>query len=928
MNLSLLVVIFIVAINISLFILVLFQASKTTANKFFNIFLFSLTAWVILLFISEIPTHNDLLWNRLVFLPPVPISVSFLYFAIFFGVKKKNFEDFTRLNIVSGVLSVFFIVSSLTPYVVSNISRQNNELILHKGFLYLPLLLCFILFFIAGIVVFVVKYRRRTGIVKQQIRLLLFGIILTSSLAIPTNIIYPVITGRSDLSFLGPVWTIFIVGFTTYSIIRHRLMDVRLAIRALILRILVGLVLSLIFVLLFYLLFSFTDSDFSMSFVFTTSLILGLTLSFIFRPIETLIRSTTDPFLFQKEYSRRELVKTLGKTMAESIELPEIIKNIEDTLHQVMRVQYVKFDLFKNDQADHPVLMRQVMDTPEIIIYDELVRKMAQMKSEDITPRMEQVRDYMEEKDIAVVLPLTSTGGVVGIILLGEKHGKDAFTTTDVETLETLMYQAGVAIENATLYNDAKQFNKRLQKEITVATRDLQIRNRRLSVLRALDNIILNTPDLHEMAQKVVNLVSWEMGFVGALMVLLEEEEDKQYLRAIALSSSPTFEKVLKYLPISLSEYRIEYNQDPSNYFVKALRDNKPYYTTDFKDLYVPPLPPKLADTVQAVSQVKHNAVYPLYAKGKPLGAIAIALPRPFDEMTSDDHELIQSFLDETGIAIENVLLNEQILERNEQLRKANIRLRELDQMKDELVSIASHELRTPMTAIKSYLWMALHKEKDNLNENLQKYLERAFMSSDRMIDLVNDMLSASRLEGNRLELHINPLDVCKLINDTIIQLKPKADEKNLKLSFDEPEGDFPRALADEERFNEIMINLVGNALKYTDQGSITIELDVKKKKAPQYADNDNTSFVWISIVDTGRGIAKEDMSRLFKKFGKLEQGSFTKSAETGGTGLGLYITKGLVELHGGEIWVESEAGKGSVFTVSLPAEKKMGEST
>jgi len=252
-----------------------------------------------------------------------------------------------------------------------------------------------------------------------------------------------------------------------------------------------------------------------------------------------------------------------------------------------------------------------------------------------------------------------------------------------------------------------------------------------------------------------------------------------------------------------------------------------------------------------------------------------------------------------------------------QELKIANSELKALDQMKDELVSIASHELRTPATAIKSYLWMALNKQKDNLNEDLVRYISRAYDSSDRLIDLVNDMLSTSRLEGGRVELDLGEHDIVLLTKEYVEELQVKARERGLALSLTVPIEPLPLAVIDEAKYAEIVINLIGNAIKYSDEGSIHVHFELSNNKSPTEVVNTHT-YIWVHITDSGRGIANEDMPRLFKKFGKLEQGSFVRSAEAGGTGLGLYITKELVELHGGKIWVQSEVGKGSTFSFSL----------
>jgi len=507
-----------------------------------------------------------------------------------------------------------------------------------------------------------------------------------------------------------------------------------------------------------------------------------------------------------------------------------------------------------------------------------------------------------------------------GVLLLGNKIDQSPYTIQDFNILDLFISNITVAITRSLLYAEVLNFNNKLQSEVAAATTDLKIRNKRLTILRQLDQIVINTPDVRDMTQKIADLISWEMGFVGASIILLDEDEAGKYLHIVALSDTPTYERALKLLPQPITDYRINWGLDPSNLFYKCINERKAYYTDTFKNMYVPPLTIQQAEDLQKATQTEHTVIYPLSTKGNALGAIAFSVHQQFDELSNDDKELISAFMDEAGIAIENTQLYTKLEKTNQSLINANERLKQLDKMKDELVSVASHELRTPMTAIKSYLWMALNKEAPNLTTNMRRYLERAFISSERMIELVNDMLSASRLEGGRIELDLQAYDLVPIIGDVIDQMLPKAAEKNLELIFEKPTIDIPLAYIDEARFREIMFNLVGNSVKYTNEGNVKVSVSVNTKPSEEEENSiTNRNYIWITISDTGRGIPPEDMPRLFKKFSKLEQGSFAKTAETGGTGLGLYITKGLVELHGGRIWVHSTGdNQGSVFTFSV----------
>ncbi len=259
------------------------------------------------------------------------------------------------------------------------------------------------------------------------------------------------------------------------------------------------------------------------------------------------------------------------------------------------------------------------------------------------------------------------------------------------------------------------------------------------------------------------------------------------------------------------------------------------------------------------------------------------------------------------GIAVENALLFKALAESNRELLSANTKLEQLDRLKDDFVSIASHELRTPMTAIKSYLWMALYKGDVKLTEKMEKYLNRAYISTERLINLVNDMLNVSRIESGRIEIAPKAFNISDLVAEVLEEVKPKADERQVKLEMEKI--NVLQAFADPDKVHQVLLNLVGNALKFTPQdGLISINY---------FTDG---QMVEVSVKDSGVGITKEDLSRLFQKFGRLDN-SYVAAATSGGTGLGLYISKSLVELMKGKIWATSEGlNKGTTFTFSLPA--------
>lgn len=233
---------------------------------------------------------------------------------------------------------------------------------------------------------------------------------------------------------------------------------------------------------------------------------------------------------------------------------------------------------------------------------------------------------------------------------------------------------------------------------------------------------------------------------------------------------------------------------------------------------------------------------------------------------------------------------------------------REINQMKNEFVSTVSHELRTPLTSIKGYVDLILDGEAGEINEIQREFLEIVKQNGDRLVALINDLLDISRIESGRIHLKIQPIDVDDAIAGAIDTFKAVLDQTQMAVDVQVAKG-LPHAAGDRDRVGQVLINLVSNAIKYSPGGG---QVTVKARQ------RDNQ--VVMSVSDTGIGISKEDQEQLFSKFYRVDS-SLTR--DIGGTGLGLSICKTIIELLGGQIWVESAVGKGSTFSFSLPLAPK-----
>ncbi|EKD62009.1 MAG: two-component sensor histidine kinase [uncultured bacterium] len=240
---------------------------------------------------------------------------------------------------------------------------------------------------------------------------------------------------------------------------------------------------------------------------------------------------------------------------------------------------------------------------------------------------------------------------------------------------------------------------------------------------------------------------------------------------------------------------------------------------------------------------------------------------------------------------------------------KLTKRLKELDAQKDEFISLAAHELRAPMTAIKGYLSMMLDGDAGKLSNTATEFLKEAVDGNDRLIRLVNNMLNVSRIEEGRMVYQMGMVDLKQVVKRVYNEFAVAARDKGLKYELATSEGLFNIVYVDQDRIYEVVANLISNAIKYTDIGLVKVKLSMASPHA-----------IKLEVIDSGRGISTEEQKKLFGKFVRAE----SSAGKTLGTGLGLYISKLLIEKFGGRIGVVSSPGKGSNFWFVLPVKRSL----
>ncbi len=462
-----------------------------------------------------------------------------------------------------------------------------------------------------------------------------------------------------------------------------------------------------------------------------------------------------------------------------------------------------------------------------------------------------------------IAAPLNARGRTIGVLEVLNRKDNRAFDNEDSDLLIAFGAQAALAIENARLF--------------TMTDQALQARLEELTTLQLIDRQLNATLDYGAvMAQTLewaVRMTHTEIGVIGALQ---EEEDGTKGLRLLAHQGYDEeifrrySEEELWPLKKGLIGYTIQIGE---TCLVTNVTDN-PYY-----ERVVPGMQAQLSVPIKREDHV--------------IGVIALESTQS-DTFRKEDVALIERLADHAAIAIENARLFGQVQRANE--------------AKTEFVSFVSHELKQPMTSMKGYTDLLMKGIGGALNDQQKQFIQVIRNNVGRMDQLVQSLLDISRIESGRLRLEMSEVAPEELISEAVQAFEPTISAKNQTIEVN-IEVNLPAVTGDRVRLLQVLTNLVSNANKYTPEGGVvTIH-------AARWMEGDQNYVRW-SVQDTGIGMTPEEQERLFTKYFRASSAA-VRSVQ--GTGLGLVITRSIIEMHGGRIWVESEHQKGSTFSFIIP---------
>ena len=469
----------------------------------------------------------------------------------------------------------------------------------------------------------------------------------------------------------------------------------------------------------------------------------------------------------------------------------------------------------------------------------------------------------------ALAVPMIREGQVIGAIFVAHRN-PGFFAESKIELLKTFADQAVIAIENVRLFTELE-------------TRTIQL-TRSVGELKALGEVgqaVSSTLDLDAVLRTIVARATQLAGADGGSIYEYDAAREEFDLRASDR------------LPEDLIEaMRATAIRKGEGLLGRMANTREPVAIPDIADARV--YQSRVREKLVELGYRSLLAV-PLLREDQLLGGLAVNRKRAGD-FAPEVIELLKTFASQSALAIQNARLFREIEVKSRELETAS-------RHKSEFLANMSHELRTPLNAIIGFSEVLAERMFGEINDKQAEYLGDILESGRHLLSLINDILDLSKIEAGRMELEPTEFDLPAAIENTLILVRERAQRRTIKLArtLDERLGTIR---ADERKVKQVLLNLLSNALKFTPEGG---RIDVRAQLADGVAE--------ISVSDTGVGIALQDQEAVFEEFRQV--GTASKKIE--GTGLGLAISRKFVELHGGRMWVESEVGKGSTFSFTLP---------
>ncbi len=468
---------------------------------------------------------------------------------------------------------------------------------------------------------------------------------------------------------------------------------------------------------------------------------------------------------------------------------------------------------------------------------------------------------------------------------------------TDLPTASVVVTPTVGASADGTVQNNslqAEDINQILYKRNV----ELATKNKALSLLGSLYAASISILDLRELTQQIAKLIRDTLNYESVSIFLYEKDKDD--LKQIGSDRSDKYSEQVQLLGVNMENPIIVEEFSKKDYFDLIVNKHRPILNREFGFVMGGSsiLTKEQVKILAERAHLKSSIAYPIALKEKVLGMLVITLNRDYDSRPDYEKQIIASIADVISLAMDKVMAYEA-------LNVANEKLKGLDKLKTEFLSLASHQLRSPLTAIKGYTSMLLDGSFGEVGPKQKEAIDRVFQSSVHLAHVVEDLLNVSKIEAGGMQYQMDQFDLEKAAKDLATDLSITAQKKGLSLTFTTDNKSPYMLNGDMEKIRQVILNVIDNSIKYTKTGGIIVSLT---------KDEANKLFR-IAVTDTGMGISPEEKNKLFQKFSRGEGGK----TNTSGSGLGLYLAKQISEAHGGRVVIDSPGvGKGSTFLIEL----------
>jgi len=589
----------------------------------------------------------------------------------------------------------------------------------------------------------------------------------------------------------------------------------------------------------------------------------------------------------QKSLHDLELINRLTSTVSGSLEIQNSLQVIAEEFQQAFQLGHVGIALFDSEYksltltADAPLpadgkgdigiiipvagslATEQVLATKKpVFIYDVI--------NNPLTINIKAVMEKRGTKNM-LIFPLLSGNEVVGTVGFDTFSLEHTFTDEEIRLVETILFQVATSIRNAQLFTQTQSSEERLRRQ-----------NEYLATATEVSRLITSTLDMDVLFSRATDLIRSRFGyyFVGLFTV-----DDNSYNAVLREGTGAAGEE------LQHRQYSIPVGSKSVIGSATGTGSTLVINNTALDPLYRPnPL----------LSETRSQAGIPLKIGARVIGALDIHS----DEINTfhpEEIAVLETLADQISVAVENA-------RSYDTAQKAIEEMKQLDIIKSQFLANMSHELRTPLNSIIGFSRVILKGIDGPINEQQQQDLSAIYNSGQHLLGLINNILDLAKIEAGKMELTFEELNVADAISSVVSTSAGLVRDRPIKLIQDFESG-LPAIRADPMRLRQVLLNLISNAAKFTEEGSITVS-------ASLHTPSTGMPEMMISITDTGPGISLEDQKKLFQAFSQVDSSATRK---TGGTGLGLSICKQLVEIHGGKINVHSTPGKGSTFYFTIP---------